>query len=144
MPHFFFFPYIPDSIETRDFLFCDFWEYHLRGEKKFVPFSYVCFSVGVHFTAFGILEHFMNAVSVCITETQSLSCVLFTFCIMGLNIGQKSDMSWSPAVMYSVCKPDISETSKSDPVYALFAIIRAYTTKNLKETCYTCTLQRPV
>jgi len=25
--------------------------------------------------------------------------------------------------MYSVCKPDVSETSKSEPVYALLAII---------------------
>jgi len=32
-------------------------------------------------------------------------------------------MSCSPAVMYSVCKPDISETSRSEPVYALLAII---------------------
>jgi len=39
----------------------------------------------VHFNAFGVLEHFMNAVSVCIAETQSLSCVLFTFCIISLN-----------------------------------------------------------
>ena len=31
-------------------------------------------------------------------------------------------MSCSPAVMYSVCKPDISETSKSEPVYDLLAI----------------------
>jgi hypothetical protein len=30
------------------------------------------------------MKHFMNAVSVCIAETQSLSCVLFNFCIMGL------------------------------------------------------------
>ena len=32
-------------------------------------------------------------------------------------------MSCSPALIYSVCKPDISETSKSEPVYAVFAII---------------------
>ena len=44
-----------------------------------------------------------NAVSVCIAETQSLCC--------------------SPAVMYSVCKPDSSETSKSEPVYAVLFII---------------------
>jgi len=35
--------------------------------------------LGVHFTAFGVLEHVTNAVSVCTAETQSLSCVLFTF-----------------------------------------------------------------
>jgi len=32
-------------------------------------------------------------------------------------------MCCSPAVMYSVCKPDIPETSKSEPLYALFAIV---------------------
>jgi len=32
-------------------------------------------------------------------------------------------MSCLPALMYSVCKPDISETSKSEPVYSLLAII---------------------
>jgi len=32
-------------------------------------------------------------------------------------------MSCSPAVTYSVCKPDISEISKSEPGYALLAII---------------------
>ena len=41
--------------------------------------------LGVHFTAFGVLEHFMNAVSVCTAQTQRLSCVLFTFCIMSLH-----------------------------------------------------------
>ena len=35
----------------------------------------------------------------------------------------ESGMSCSPAVMYSVCKPDISETSISEPVFALLAII---------------------
>jgi hypothetical protein len=57
----------------------DFLEYCPRGEKKFTLFSYVCFwGVGAHFTAFGVVEHDMNAVSVCIAETQRLSCVLFT------------------------------------------------------------------
>ena len=41
--------------------------------------------LGVHVTAFVVLEHVMIAVSVCIAETQSLSCVLFTFCIIDLN-----------------------------------------------------------
>ena len=55
--------------------------------------------LGVHFTAFGVLEHVMNAVSVSITETQNSSCVLFILCIMSLIfIGQKSGMSCSPAV----------------------------------------------
>ena len=49
-----------------------------------MPFSYVCISVGVHFTAFVVLEHVMNAVRVCIARTQILSCVLFTLC-MSLN-----------------------------------------------------------
>ena len=57
-------------------------------------FSFVCFSSG-HFTACGVLEHVMNAVS---------------------------GMSCSSAVMHSVCKPDIAETSKSEPAYALLAI----------------------
>ena len=46
MPHFFFFPPILDSTEARAFLFCDFLEYCPRGEKKFVPFSCICFSGG--------------------------------------------------------------------------------------------------
>jgi len=76
-----------------------------------------------HFTAFGVFEHGMNAVSVGIAETQSLSFVLFTFCIMSLNFHWSKKYICSPAAMYSVCKPDISETSKSEPVYALLAII---------------------
>ena len=32
-------------------------------------------------------------------------------------------MSCSTAVLYSVCKPDISETSKSEPVYAVLATV---------------------
>ena len=35
--------------------------------------------MGVHFNDFGVLEHVMNAVTVCIAERQSLGCVLFTF-----------------------------------------------------------------
>jgi len=54
-------------------------------ESKSLCHFHVFVFLGVHFTAFGVLEHFMNAVSVCIAGTQSLSCVLFTFCIMGLN-----------------------------------------------------------
>jgi len=78
MPHFFFFPPILDSTEAEAFLFCDFMEYCPRGEKKCAPFSLFVFW-GVHFNAFGVLEHVMNIVSVCITETQSSSCILFTF-----------------------------------------------------------------
>jgi len=66
----------------------------------------------------------MNAVSVCITETQSLSCVLYTFCIMGLNFHlSKKWYELLTSCNVLVCKPDISETSKSEPVYALLAII---------------------
>ena len=80
--------------------------------------------LGVHFNAFGVLEHVMSAGSVCIAETQSLNCVLFTFCIMSLNFHwSKIGMICAPAVMYSVGKPDISGTAKSEPVYALLAII---------------------
>jgi len=122
VPHFFFFPAILDSTEAGAFLFCDFLEYSLRGEKTFAPFSYVF--LGVHFTAFGALERVINALSVCIAETQSLSCVLFTFCTISINFHwSNSSMSCSPAVMYSVCKRDISESSKSEPVYAFLAII---------------------
>jgi len=123
MPHFILFPPILDSTEVVAFLFCDFLEYCPRGEKKFVPFSYVCFS-GAHFTAFGVLEYVVNAVRVCIAETQSWSCVLFTFCMISLNFHwSKSGMKFSTAIMYFVCMPDISETSESEPVYALLAII---------------------
>jgi len=83
VPHFFFFA--PHPRFYRAFLFCDFTEYCPRGEKKFALISYVCFS-GVHFNAFGVPEHVMNAVTVCIAETWSLSCVLLTFfCTMSQN-----------------------------------------------------------
>ena len=82
MSHFFFFPPILDSTEATAFLFCDFMEYCPRGEKNFAPFSLFFFFLGVHFNAFGVLEHVMNAVSVCIAERQSLSCILFTLCII--------------------------------------------------------------
>ena len=87
MPQCFFFPPILDSTEVGAFLFCDFLEYCPRGEKKFAPFSYVCFS-GAHFTAFGVLEYVVNAVSVCITETQRWSCVLFPFRILTYSMVQ--------------------------------------------------------
>jgi len=41
-------------------------------------------------------------------------------------------MIYSPAVMYFVCKPDISETSKLEPVYALLAIISLEHTRQSK------------
>ena len=48
-------------------------------------------------------------------------------------------MNCSPAVMYSVCKPDISESSKSEPVYALLPIISSEYTQqriwNLHTAC---------
>ena len=59
-------------------------EYSPRGEKKFAPFSLFVFW-GVHFNAFVVLQHGMNAVSVCITEIQRLRCILFTFSIMSQN-----------------------------------------------------------
>ena len=57
------------------------WKTVPEDRKNFALFLYLCFSGGVHFTAFGVLENVMNAVRVCIAETQSLSSVLFTFCI---------------------------------------------------------------
>ena len=33
--------------------------------------------LGVHFTAFGVNEHVMNAVSVCITETKFELCFIY-------------------------------------------------------------------
>jgi len=72
----------------------------------------------------------MNAVRVCITEIQSVSCVLFTFCIMSLIfIGQNNGLICSPAVMYSVCKLGISGTFRSEPVHALLAIISSEPTQ---------------
>ena len=81
--------------------------------------------MGVHFNDFGVIEHIMNAVTVCIAERQSLRCVWFTFLYNEPKflLVKTVVMSCSPAVMYSVCKPDISETSKSEPVYDLLAII---------------------
>jgi len=116
-------------------------EYCPRGEKKFAPFSLFVF-LEVHFNAVVVIEHVMNAVSVCITETQILRCILFfynepTFLFF------KNGMSCLPAVMYSVCKPDISETSKSEP-FMLSLPFRAYTTKTIKETSYTSTVQGPI
>ncbi len=61
-----------------------FSSYLPEERKSLYHFHMFVFTV-VHFTAFGILEHVMNAVSVCIAETQSLSCVLFNFCIMSLH-----------------------------------------------------------
>jgi len=99
---------------------------------------------GVHFSAFGVLEHVMNAVSVCITETQSLSCVLFTFCIVSLNF------YWSKKwyELFTSCNVFCMQAwhfrnfhiraSLCCPCHYIF---RAYTTENLKETC---TLQIPI
>ena len=80
-----------------------------------MPFSFVCFSGG-HFTAFGVLEHVMNSVS---------------------------GMSCSPGVMYSLCKSHIAETSKSEPAYALLAIISSkHTQQRIQKKL--ATLQGPV
>jgi len=72
----------------------------------------------------GFTAFVMNAVSVCIAETQSLSCVLFTFCIMSLNFHlSKKWCELFTSCNVFVCKPDISATSKSEPIYAFCAII---------------------
>jgi len=54
-------------------------------ERKSLHHFHMFVFLGVHFNAFGVLEHVMSAGSVCIAETQSLSCVLFTFCVMSPN-----------------------------------------------------------
>ena len=56
-------------------------------------------------------------------------------------------MSCLPAAMYSVCKSDISETSKSEPVYAVLGTISLELTNNEFERNLLhlyCTLQGPV
>jgi len=146
MQHFFFFPPILDSTEAGAFLFCDFLEYNPRGEKKYATF-YMFVFLGVHFTAFGVLQHVMNALSVCNAETQIFSCVLFTFCTMSINFHWSKKwyelltsckvfciQAWhfrNFQIMASLCSP-------------CPYIVTAHTTKNLKETCYTCTLQGPI
>jgi len=91
--------------------------------------------LGVHFTAVGVLEHVMNAIRVCIAQTRSLSCVLFTFCIMSLNL------YWSKKwhVLFTSCNVFCMQAwhfrnfqiraSLPSPCHYIF---RAYTTKNLK------------
>ena len=111
-----------------------------QRREKVEPFLYVCFSGGFTCTAFGVLEH----ISVCITETQSWSCVLFTFCIMSLNF------HWSKKwyELFTSCNVFCIQAwhfrnfqiraSLYSPCHYIF---RAYTTKNLKETCI---LQGPI
>jgi hypothetical protein len=76
----------------------------------------------------------MNAVSVCIAETQSLSCISFTFCIMSLNF----HLSKRWYQLYCICMQAWHfrnfqiRASLCSPCHYIF---RAYTTKNLKETC---------
>jgi len=88
----------------------------------------------------------MNEVSVCTTETQILSCVLFTFC-MSLNF------HWSKKwyELFTSCNVFCMQAwhfrnfqIRPNLCSLCHYIFRAYTTKNFKETCYTCTLQRPV
>jgi len=64
MPHFFFFLPIQDSTEEGAFPFWDFLEHCPRGEKKSLHHLHVFVFLGVHFTAFSVLEHVMNAVFV--------------------------------------------------------------------------------
>jgi hypothetical protein len=101
--------------------------------------------LGLHFAALGVLEHVMNAFSICTAETQSLSCVLFTFCVKSLNFyWSKIGLICSPTVMYSAWKPDISETSKSKPVMLSLPLhLQSIYNKGF-ETCYTLTLQGPI
>jgi len=95
--------------------------------------------LGVHFTAFCVLEHVMNAVSVCIVETQS--CVLYTFFIMSLNF----HLSKKLCELFTSCicmqawhfSNFQIRANLCSPCHYIF---RAYTTKNLKETCYTSSL----
>ena len=109
MPLFLFFPPILDCTEDGAFFFCDFLEYCPRGEKKFAPFSYVCFPGGSF--------HPFWCTWTCYECSKCLYCrdtkfwvVLFAFCIMSINFHWlKSGMSCSPAVMYSVCKPTVQK-----------------------------------
>ena len=48
-------------------------------ERKSLHHFHMFVFMGVHFNAFGVLEHVMNAVTVCIAERQSLGCVWCTF-----------------------------------------------------------------
>ena len=114
----------PHSTEAGAFLFCDFLVYCPRGEKKFAPFLYVLFFWGFTALLLVYLNMLWMQLSVCIAETQSLSCfIYFLYNEPKFSLAKKSDMSYSPDVMYSVCKLDISETSKSEPVHAILAII---------------------
>ena len=98
--------------------------------------------LGVHFTAFCVLEHVMNAVSVCIVETQS--CVLYTFFIMSLNF----HLSKKLCELFTSCicmqawhfSNFQIRANLCSPCHYIF---RAYTTKNLTVSCYICTLQGP-
>ena len=91
-------------------------------ERERVCTIFMFVFVGVQFTAFVVLEHVMNAVNVCITETQNLSCFIYFLYEPKFSLVREG-MSCSLAVMYSVSKPYSSETSKSEPGYALLAII---------------------
>jgi hypothetical protein len=71
----------------------------------------------------------MTAVSVCIADTQSLSCFIFFLNNDPKFSLVKSGMSCLPAVMDSVWKPYISETFRSEPDYALLAIISSENTQ---------------
>ncbi len=73
----FFLPPILDSTETFS---CDFLENCPRGEEKActIFISLFFWGAGVHLTAFGVLEHVMNAVSVCIAETHKISVVFYS------------------------------------------------------------------
>jgi len=105
--------------------------------------------LGVHFTAFDVLEYVMNTVSVCVAETRSLSCVWFTFCIMSLNFHWSKD--WYE--LYTSCNVFCMQVwltfqelpNQSQFMHSLPIIASEHTQQRIwKKTCYTCTLQGPI
>ena len=60
MPHFIFFPPILDSTEAELLSFVTSWN-TVPDERKSLCHFHMFVFLGVHFTAFGVLEHFMNA-----------------------------------------------------------------------------------
>jgi len=84
-----------------------------------------------------------------IAETHILICVLFTFC-MTLNFHWSNKVVWIVYHLYNVCLFCMQawhfRNFQVRPILWSLChyIFRAYTTKNLKETCCTCIQQRPV
>ena len=63
MPHIIFFPPILDSTEAGAFSFVASWN-TVPEERKSLPHFHMLVFLGVHITAFGVLEHFVNAVRI--------------------------------------------------------------------------------